>query len=479
MAGFDHASYSGRALMNVLDSYPRDELFQIDVETLHRFAIDILQLTERPRVRALARPDEFDRFVSVLVFIPKDRYDTTVRRRVGDFLARIYQGRISAAYPSYPEGPLARTHYIIGRDDGATPRIDRETLERGIAAIVRTWADGLKDALVAARGPAKAQSVLERYADAFTAAYRENFSAEQAIADIDVLDALSGDRPRAVGFYRREGDGGRRANLKVFARAIPMPLSQRVPMLEHMGFFVVNERTYRVAPAGSVEADRVWLHDMTLERASGGEIDIADEGRKVEAALMAQFRGLTESDRYDSLVLEAGLAWREAALLRAFGRYLQQVGVPYAQDYIAGCLARHPDVAALLVKAFAARFDPRLTPAERSDASASLAAEIEAALAAVTSLDDDRILRRYLNLIGAAVRTNFYQIGPDGFARPVISFKFASRAIDALPQPRPLYEIFVYSPRVEGVHLRFGMVARGACAGRTARRISAPRCWGW
>jgi glutamate dehydrogenase len=461
LGGFDTASYSGRALLNVLDSYPRDELFQISVPQLHRFALDIMQLTERPRIRALARLDEFDRFVSVLVYIPKDRYDTSVRRRVGEFLTRMFAGRLSAAYPTYPEGPLARTHYIIGRDEGATPRIDRATLEAGISSIVRTWADGLKEALESARGGLKARRGAERYADAFGAAYRENFTATEAIADIDTLDGLSAERPRAVDLHRREGDPATRVNLKMFTLGAPMPLSQRVPMLENMGFSVLNERTYRIVPAGAAESGRVWLHDMALERAAGGEIDIATAGPAVEAALMAQMRGLTESDRFDALVLEAGLAWREAALMRALARYLRQAGVAFGQDYIARALTRHAPIARTLAESFMARFDPRLDPAPRAARSAELAARLEAELGAVTSLDDDRILRRIANLIGAAVRTNFFQVGADGFARQTIAFKFDSRKLDALPAPRPLYEIFVYSPRVEGVHLRFGMVARG------------------
>lgn len=461
LAGFDQASYSGRSLMNVLDSYPRDELFQINVETLHRFALDILQLTERPRIRALARIDEFDRFVSVLVYIPKDRYDTSVRRRVGDFLARVFVGRVSAAYPTYPEGPLARTHYVIGRDGGETPRVDRATLETGIAALVRTWADGLKDALAMAKGTVKARLSAERYADAFGAAYREAFSAAEALEDIATLDSLGEERPRAVDFYRREGDPLTRVNLKVFTRATPMPLSTRVPMLENMGFTVVNERTYRIVPAAATGAERIWLHDMALERSAGGDIDIEAAEPAIEAALMAQFRGLTESDRFDALVLEAGLAWRETALIRALARYLQQAGVPYGQDYLAGTLARHKDIAATLAKSFLNRFDPRLDVTARASEAAELAAKLERQLAAVTSLDDDRILRRFANLIEAAVRTNFFQIGPDGFSRPVIAFKFDSGKLDGLPAPRPLYEIFVYSPRVEGVHLRFGKVARG------------------
>lgn len=463
--GFDAASYSGRALLNVLDAYPRDELFQIDAETLERFALDILQLIERPRVRALARVDEFDRFVSILVFIPKDRYDTLVRRRVGEFLAQIYEGRLSAAYPAYPEGPLARTHYIVGRDEGRTPRIDRATLEAGIAAIVRTWPDSLKDVLDQQKAGPAARALTERYAEAFGAAYRERFSATDALEDIEMLQRLAPERARAVNLYRREGDPATRANLKVFSSGEPISLSARVPVLENMGFRVVNERTFNLSPhangAAPQEPARVWLHDMTLERAGGGEIDVARLDPTIEAALMAQFRGLAESDRFDQLVLAAGLAWREAALLRALGRYLRQVGAPYAQDYIADALTRHAGIASKLISYFFAKFDPRADAGKREKATQAEREAIEQALNDVTSLDEDRILRRLVNLIESALRTNFFQIGPDGHPRSTISFKFECARLDELPLPRPLYEIFVYSPRVEGVHLRFGKVARG------------------
>ncbi len=460
-AAFDAASYSGRALLHVLDSYPRDELFQIDVDALYRMAIDILQLTERPRVRALARVDEFDRFVSVLVYIPKDRYDTSVRRRVGEFLASIYKGRVSAAYPSYPEGPLARTHYIIGRDEGATPVIDAETLENGILAIVRTWADALKGALDETIGGAKARTLTARYGEAFSAAYREAFDATAALRDVGTIEGLTAERPRAVDFYRRSADPQARANLKVFARGQPMPLSERVPLLENFGFRVVNERTYRVAPANTDDAERVWLHDMTLERGSEAAIDISQCESLLEPALMALFSGEAESDRFNMLVLEADVAWRDAALLRAFGRYLRQILVPYSQDYLARTLARYPAIVGKLVSLFQARFDPTGDRTANASRETWARGEIERQLAKVESLDDDRILRRFARLIDAAVRTNFYQTNPDGSLRETIAFKVECAKVDGMPKPQPLYEIFVYSPRVEGLHLRFGKVARG------------------
>ncbi|NIX75341.1 NAD-glutamate dehydrogenase [Microvirga terricola] len=461
-AGFDPASYAGRALRNVLESYPRDELFQIDEETLYHFAIDVMNLSERPRVRALARVDEFDRFVSVLVFVPKDRYDTNIRRRIGEFLASTYEGRVSASYPTYPEGPLSRTHFIIGRDEGKTPQVSRDTLEKGISGIVRTWADALRDQLDATVGGQRARALAARYADAFSAAYREAFGAEQAIVDVGILEQLSDSRPRAVDLYRREGNDEARVHLKVFSRGSALPLSERVPLLENLGFRVVNERTYRVALSDTPEASRVWLHDMTLERATGGPIDIDAIQHLIEAALLALFRGLAESDAFNRLVLEAGLGWRDVAMVRAFGRYLRQVPVAYAQDYLADTLARHSAIAIRIVELFYARFDPRTEQdAKRTASQAAIRADIEERLKAVTSLDDDRILRRFINLIEAAIRTNFFQLEANGLPRQTIAFKFECAKVEGLPLPKPLFEIFVYSPRVEGVHLRYGKVARG------------------
>ncbi|HEV7874569.1 MAG TPA: NAD-glutamate dehydrogenase, partial [Enterovirga sp.] len=334
-AGFDPASHAGRALTEVLESYPRDELFQIEEETLFAFALQVMQLSEHPRVRALARPDRFDRFVSVVVYIPKERYDSNIRRMVGRFLARLYGGRVSAAYPAYPDGPLARTHFIIGRDGGRAPEIAQAELERGIAAITRTWADKLTDALAESIAGPRSREIASRYANAFGAAYREAFDASTALTDIQRLEQLSEAQPRAVVLYRREGDDLTRVNLKLFARGEGRPLSDRVPLLENLGFRVLDERTYRIAPGGSPGEARIWLHDMALARTSGAAIDIEGGGPRMEAALLAVFRGLAESDGFNKLVLEAGLGWRDAAMLRTFGRYLRQLGSRYAQDYIA------------------------------------------------------------------------------------------------------------------------------------------------
>ncbi|MCA1951891.1 MAG: NAD-glutamate dehydrogenase, partial [Hyphomicrobiales bacterium] len=461
-AGFDPASHSGKSLMNVLETYPRDELFQVDLDTLYRFAMAVMALGERPRLRALARTDRFDRFVSVLVFVPKDRYDTRVRLRIGDYLARVYDGRISAAYPAYPEGPLARTHFIIGRFEGATPVIDQAVLEAEIGAIIRVWADDFREALAEEAPADKAVEWERRWSEAFGAAYREAFTASEAIADIVLLETLGPEKPLAFNIYRKAGDEPTRANLKVFSHARAIPLSRRVPVLENLGFTVINERTYRIQP-GDEGAARLWLHDMTLERQKGGEIDIAALELVLEAALDGIFSGRLDADRFNVLVAEAGLTPREADILRGYARYLRQIGVPYGQIYIADALARYPSATRNLARLFALRFDPdlKLKESERARQIAAKEAALLGEIDTITSLDDDRIFRRMLNLVKATLRTNAYQRGEDGAPRPTIAFKFACSEIENLPLPRPSFEIFVASPQVEGLHLRFGRVARG------------------
>ncbi len=459
-AGFDPSSHSGKALVNVLEHFPRDELFQIDEDTLYQFALAILQLDERPRVRVLPRRDRFDRFVSVLVYIPRDRYDSEIRARIGDYLATTFKGRVRAFYPFFPEGPLVRVHFIIGRYEGETPIVDRAILDAAVEAIVRSWIDGLGEALSAAHPPSIARMLLARYRDAFPVDYREVYPAASAVTDIGVVEVLTAEDPLGVELYRDAGADGASAGLKVFSHSRPIPLSERVPVLENMGFRVVDERTYHIAPQ---EAADVWFHDMTLESASGAPFELTALKDRLEACFLAVMGGHAENDGYNALVVAAGLVWRDVALIRTLSRFLRQVRVPYSQDYMWATLRKHAGVAALTATLFHTRFDPHLGAPqdERAAREASTTAAIETALQAVDSLDEDRILRRFVNAVQAAIRTNFYQLGRDGEPKDLIAIKFASHKLDGMPLPRPLYEIFVYSPRVEGVHLRFGKVARG------------------
>src|SRR4051812_13527616 len=303
-AGFVPEGHSGKALINVLETFPRDELFQIDEDTLYDFALAILQLDERPRVRVLSRPDRFDRFVSVLVYAPRDRYHSGVREAIGDYLAKVYEGHISAFYPFFPEGPLVRVHFVIGRREGATPNPDRATLEDAVSAISRTWTDTLVQALAEAFEPQRAQALAARYREAFSQGFHEVYTPADALHDIRVIEGLSDARPLSADFHRRAaGDGEEEGiGLKVLSLNHPIALSERVPVLENMGFRVLNEQTYHIAPGTSEEAD-VWLHEMMLEPVRPGALDLDTVKQSLEATFLVVTRGSAENDGYNALVL--------------------------------------------------------------------------------------------------------------------------------------------------------------------------------
>ena len=361
-AGFDPASHSGKAVLHILEEYPRDELFQVDAETLYNFVMEILMLYERPRVRALARADKFDRFVSILVFIPREKYDTDVRTRVGAFLAQVYKGSLSASYASFPEGSLARVHYIIGRYEGETPVIERATLEAEISAIAATWGDKLKAALATSTDGMRARMLANRYARAFTGGYTEVFGTSQAIADIATIEKLTPARPVAISVHRIEGeDDPTRFSLKVFSRGAPLSLSYRVPVIENHGLHVVNERTYQIVPRATPAPAPVWLHDMTIETSDGKPIAISAEfSHRLEASIMAVVGDRAESDGYNALILRTALSWREISAIRALSRYLRQILAPFSQDYMWETLRNNTAITASIVALFQARFDPRL-----------------------------------------------------------------------------------------------------------------------
>ncbi|MEM8878002.1 MAG: NAD-glutamate dehydrogenase [Pseudomonadota bacterium] len=461
-AGFDPDGHSGKGLQNVLDTYPRDDFFQIDIDTLYQFTLAIHHLSERPRIRVLPRPDKFDRFVSVLVFVPRDRYTTEVRRRVGELLARAFHGRVSAFFPAFLEGTLTRVHYIIGRYEGETPSPDIGELETEVARLSRNWRDSLNEALDALHDPLRASRLAERYRSAFSPAYQESFGPREVLRDIETSERLEPGRPLAIDFYRPDGTDtdANRLKLKIFNLRAPIPLSERVPLLENMAFRVISERSFQIERPGEEHTDTIHLHDMALVRADGDEIDIEALGEQLESAFMAIIQGRAENDGYNALVVKAGIAWRDIAMLRAVSRYLRQVRIPFSQDYMWDTLSRYPEIARALVELFHTRFDPA-RDSQRDKVESKVMAGIEALLEDVPSLDDDRIIRRFANIIRATQRTNYFQIDLHGLPADTLSFKIASQQVEALPEPKPFREIFVYSPRVEGVHLRFGEIARG------------------
>ncbi|GLK82038.1 NAD-glutamate dehydrogenase [Ancylobacter defluvii] len=458
-AGFDPSSHSGKALASVLENFPRDELFQIDEATLFHFALAILQLDEHPRVRVLAWRERFDRFVSVLVYVPRDRYGSEVRQRIGDLLAASFGGKVVTFKPLFLDGPLTRVHFTIERDEG-TAQADpgRAELEAAVGEIIRTWEDVFAGAIGLVYPQETTARLRARYGHAFPAGYQDSNTPQTALADLRLIERLGEAAPVAIDFHKPEqGAGGERAGLKVLSYKVPRLLSERVPLLEAMGFLVVDERTFTVEPEGLAP---IYVHDMVLARRGGGEIDLDILEQRLHACLMAVLHGQAESDGFNALVLNARLDWRDIALIRTLARYLRQIGSPYSQDYLWTALNAHPAIVDRLVALFHARFDPSVA-GDRDARGATIRAEIEAALAEVQSLDDDRILRAFADLVGAAMRTNFFQTTANGEPKPAIAVKFLSHKVEGLPLPKPLFEIFVHSPRVEGIHLRFGRVARG------------------
>jgi len=474
-SGLDVKSHSGKALVNLLETYPRDELFQIDEDTLLKFVLTILQLNERPRVRVLPRWDAFDRFASVLVYVPRDRYDSAARACIGERLAAAFGGKLVSFVPFFPEGPMVRVHFMIARrDDGRPSELAhplRRDLEADVRQLVKTWPDELFEALEKAHDPAQARVLFAKYGDAFSSAYREAFDAAVAVGDIAAIEALSPDVPVGVDFQPGKGGDLACASLKVWSYGRPIPLSERVPVLEHMGFIVVDESTYDIEISDS-DRSYAWLHAMQLERRDGIAVDIATTKPRLDSCFAAVMRGEAENDGYNALVLAAGFGWREVALMQTISRYLRQLRVPYSQDYMWATLVKHAPIAERIGGLFQARFDPDLeiSPQQRDECQSAIMGEIEAQLHKVNSLDEDRIIRHFVNVVQSAVRANFYQFTSGrparpadkaNAARPAVAIKLDSRKVSGMPLPRPRCEIFICSPRLEAVHLRFGPVARG------------------
>ncbi|MFK0165993.1 NAD-glutamate dehydrogenase [Rhizobium sp. NPDC090279] len=449
--GFDPTSHSGRMLENTLESYPRDDLFQIDTTLLASFAEQINDLTDRPRVRALPRIDHFDRFVSVIVYVPREEYDSVVREKIGNHLKTVYDGRVSAYYPAFPEASVARVHFIIGRSAGKTPHIPQAKLEEAIRAITARW----DERFVMLAGP-KAPGI------SVSQAFQEAFSPEDAFADLPDIVATSGAEPIRIGFYVRKDEAGDILSLKIFHGQGNLALSRRVPLLENLGFNVISERTFDIyVTAKDGSTGHVVLHDMELEARSGLTIDLARHGAALEEAFLAAFGGTIDNDAFNRLIVSADLSARETNVLRAYSRYLRQAGIAYSQDYISATLDKYPRISASLFRLFHDTLDPKLSDKNRTKKLSELHEAIETELADVPSLDDDRILRRYVNAIDATLRTNYFQKNADGSPKAMLAFKLDPKLLDGLPEPRPFREIFVYGVEVEGVHLRFGKVARG------------------
>ena len=454
-AGFPPESHSEKALIEILETYPRDELFQMSVDELFDIAMGILNLGERQRVRLFVRRDTFGRFLSCLVFVPRDRFNTENRRRIEHILRESFAASKVDYTTRVSESALVRLHYLVYTEPGRVPDFDPVEVEAKVVAATRSWADDLQEALIDHHGEDLGSSAFRRYADAFPAAYRADWPARSGLADIARIDGLPERDGLVMSLYQQLEAPPDVLRAKLFRSGTPLALSDMIPMFENMGVEVADERPYEVRP---LDGEPVWIYDFGLTRV-GAPASEADQVREsFQEAFIHAWRGDVENDGYNRLVLAARLSWREITVLRAVARYLRQTGTTSSDHYVEQALVAHPQVARLLVELFCARFDPADVDAERAD---RLSAEIAAAIEAVESLDHDRILHLFLDVVGAMLRTNYFQPDAGGAPRPYLSFKLDPHRLKWLPHPRPLFEIFVYSPRTEGVHLRGGKVSRG------------------
>ncbi|MGH3034327.1 MAG: NAD-glutamate dehydrogenase [Gaiellaceae bacterium] len=454
--GFPPGSHDDKAFVEIVDTYPRDELFQISEDDLLDIAVGIVRLGERQRVRLFLRRDTFGRFLSCLVFVPRDRFNTTVRRRIQDILQDTLGGISSDYTTRISESVLARLHFVIHTKRGATPDYDVAEIEERLVEAARSWTDDLRDALVERCGEEQGTRLNSLYGDAFPAAYREDFTARSAVLDVERLERLDPQGDLDMSLYHPLEAPADFFCLKLLRSGQPILLSDVLPLLENMGVKVFDERPYEIKPAG---ADPAWIYDFGLT-STEGEFEIDRVGEAFKDAFAQAWAGEVENDGFNRLVLRAGLTWREIAVLRAVSRYLRQTGSTFSQAYMQESLASNPEIVRLLADLFHVRFDPSRTDGRAAEVE-RLGAEIEQQIDAVASLDDDRILRSFLKIIQAMLRTNYFQGGPDAKPKAYLSFKLDPALVPDLPLPRPRYEIFVYSPRTEGVHLRGGKVARG------------------
>lgn len=470
-SGLSQRSHSGKDLIQILETYPRDELFQIKTDDLYHAVVGVLRMAGRRQLRVFLRRDAYGRFISCLIYLPRDRFTTQNRLRMQDILLRELNG-VGVDYTTrVTESMLARVHFIVRTDPTRPPGdIDADLLAEELADATRLWDDDYRLVLERKLGDEQAKHLFTRYADAFPEGYKDGHTPYEAMKDLAKLELLEEPGQLEMHLFRKQlaPRPGTRVpgsdlveamdvRFKVYRYGEPMMLSAVLPVLHSLGVRVVDEHPYEVDRIDG----RVYLYDFGLMLPEGHH-ELSEVRPHVENAFAAAWRGEAEVDRFNELVLRGGLTWRQVVVLRAYAKYLRQAGTVFSQDYMEQTFIAYPKLAALLVELFETRFAPgEQTNEQRQQRSGELVETIRGALDDVASLDQDRILRSYLTLIEATLRTSFYQKRADGRPKAYVAFKLDPQAIPDLPAPRPKFEIFVYSPRFEGVHLRFGPVARG------------------
>ncbi|OGT56643.1 MAG: NAD-glutamate dehydrogenase [Gammaproteobacteria bacterium RIFCSPHIGHO2_12_FULL_43_28] len=449
-------SHDGKEAVHILETLPRDDLFQATHDELLEITLGIIQLKERKRVRLLVRRDAFYRYFSCLLFVPREIFDTELAGTMQDILMQSFNGIESTYTTLFTDSVLARIHYLIRVDPKTPVEYNLQQIEKKLMLASRSWSDDLKDQLIKRYGEYEGLKFSTKFSKAFPASYTEDYTPREALADIEHIEALSETEPLGMLFSKQEDRPGI-INMKLFHAEETIVLSDVLPILENMGLRIIGERPHEVKLKNG---SAIWINDFAMAYAGAGTVDIEDIKDIFQASFTKTWFGEAENDGFNRLVLESNLTWQETTMLRAYTKYLRQIGFTFSQNYIEEALIHNPDISKTLVQLFILRFDPTIQH-HRHPEEQELVRVIEGLLENVTSLDEDRILRKLLEVILATIRTNYFQTTQEDQPKPYLSFKFDPSLITDLPLPRPKYEIFVYSPRVEGVHLRAGKVARG------------------
>ncbi|MCE9684730.1 NAD-glutamate dehydrogenase [Shewanella sp. AS16] len=455
-SGLTPRSHDYKALLNILENLPRDELIQARVDELANMAHGVLEMQDRDKLKLFVRKDGFGRFFSCLVYVSKDRYNTKLRQDTQRILAQHFRSTEDVEFTTYfSESSLARTHYIVKVDDNSMD-VDVSAIENNLIEAARSWEDKVNTALNSALGEDAGNRLLKRYLNAFPPSYKEDVLPSSAVVDMQHLEALDDNHKLGMLFYQPQEAvlNNNKVRLKLFHKDEPIHLSDVLPMLENFGLRVINERPYEVKTS---DGATFWILDFQMTVKGAATENLTDSQDRFQTALSQVWQKQLEDDGFNRMVLATGLSGREVSVLRAYAKYMRQIDATFSQAYIEETFSRYPQIADLLVKMFIRKFNPKL----KTRTLGKFMEQINLRLDEVSSLDDDRIIRRYLDLINATLRTNFYQLTPEGEPKSYISFKYSPALIPEMPRPLPKYEIFVYSPRVEGVHLRGGKVARG------------------
>ncbi len=457
-AQVDESGHRGKALFHIIETYPREELFQSSVQDLSRTTIGILNLQDRQRVRFFLRRDTFRRFFSCLVYVPREKYTTSIRRQIEKLLKSEFNGFSVDSAVQISDSALARVHIIVRTGDGTRPRISIQKIERAIADLVVTWSDRLRSQLEEVFEPDRSRRLHQTYGDIFPAGYQEDTMPSEARSDIERLDRmLREDVVRTVDLYVPDDSEREQVNFVIYSLDNPVPLSDALPVIENMGLAVYSERPYK---AELHSGGSFWIQNFFLRHSKSDAIDFDAISSRFEECFLAVLNGKAENDRLNRLVMNAGLDWRETSLLRCYTKHIQQLGLPFSQAYMEDVLERHAGLVRLLVDKFALQFDPGIPVTRRRRELSKVNAAVERGVARARNVDEDRILTAFAGGIEATLRTNYYLL-EDGEPKPYISIKLDPAKLPEIPLPRPKFEIFVYSTEVEGVHLRGGEIARG------------------